>query len=68
VLKLDLDATVVETQGLKKQGGKEFTFFVLLTDIGEEVVNPEGSVGLCVPPSSSAMRSGDSVPSCLAER
>ncbi len=25
VLKLDLDATVVETYGLKKQGGKEFT-------------------------------------------
>jgi hypothetical protein len=26
VLKLDLDATVVETYGLKKQGGKEFTY------------------------------------------
>lgn len=26
VLKLDLDATVVETYGLKKQGGREFTY------------------------------------------
>src|SRR5215472_12812030 len=26
VLKLDLDSTVVETYGLKKQGGKEFTY------------------------------------------
>jgi hypothetical protein len=25
-LKLDLDSTVVETYGLKKQGGKEFTY------------------------------------------